>query len=102
MTSLTDLTITAALAGLRQKQFSAVELVTAHAEAIESSRSLNSFITETLDLAQQRARLSDERWAAGTAGKLEGIPLGYKDLFCHQGGLDHRGESYSRRIHSTL
>ncbi|MCX8500992.1 MAG: Asp-tRNA(Asn)/Glu-tRNA(Gln) amidotransferase subunit GatA [Alphaproteobacteria bacterium] len=87
MTSLTDLSITEALAGLRQKQFSAVELVTAHGAAIAASRNLNSFITETLDIAEQRARLSDQRWAAGTAGRLEGIPLGYKDLFCTKGVL---------------
>ncbi|MDI9407883.1 MAG: Asp-tRNA(Asn)/Glu-tRNA(Gln) amidotransferase subunit GatA [Candidatus Pacebacteria bacterium] len=87
MTKLTELTITAALLGLKTKQFSAAELVADHSAAIIASRSLNAFITETLDSAAERAKISDQKYAAGTAGVLEGIPLGYKDLFCTKGVL---------------
>lgn len=85
MTNLTDLTIKDALTGLENKDFTAVELTQAHIEAIEAARHLNAFITETPELALEQAKASDARRAAGKAGKLDGIPLANKDLFCSKG-----------------
>jgi aspartyl-tRNA(Asn)/glutamyl-tRNA(Gln) amidotransferase subunit A len=85
MTALTELTIADATAGLRAKAFSARELVEAHVRAVEAARSLNGFITETLELARDQAAAADARLARGEAGALEGVPLGIKDLFCTEG-----------------
>src|SRR6185437_5705399 len=87
MTALTDLTLAEARDQLRAKQISAVELADAHIRAVERIRPLNAFITETLDLARERAKLADKRLAEGKAGALEGIPLAIKDLFCTEGVL---------------
>lgn len=85
MTDLTDLTITQALAGLSAKDFSATELTKAHLTAMENARHLNAYIVETPEIALSQAKASDERIAKGQMGKLEGIPLGIKDLFCTTG-----------------
>ena len=85
-TSLTSLTLKGALDGLAARDFSAVELTQAHIAAIEAARPLNAFILETPDKALDMAAASDARRAAGTAGALDGAPLGIKDLFCTQGG----------------
>lgn len=82
MSDLTKISIKSALRGLRNKEFSAVELTTAYIKNIEANRHLNVFITETLDLALEQAKKSDENIAKGQMRELEGIPLGIKDLFC--------------------
>ncbi len=85
MSALTKLTLKAALAGLKAKDFSAVEITKAHIDAIEAARGLNAFVLETPDHAMTMAKASDERLARGEGGDLEGAPLGIKDLFCTQG-----------------
>jgi aspartyl-tRNA(Asn)/glutamyl-tRNA(Gln) amidotransferase subunit A len=85
MADLTSLTLKGALDGLAAKSFSAVELTQAHVEAVAAARSLNAFVLETPEMAVEMAKASDQRRASGTAGPLEGIPLGIKDLFCTKG-----------------
>ncbi len=85
MTSLTQLTIADARAGLAARRFSARELAQAHVKAVEEIRPLNAFITETGEQALTMAAESDARLAKGEAGWLEGIPLAIKDLFCTEG-----------------
>jgi aspartyl-tRNA(Asn)/glutamyl-tRNA(Gln) amidotransferase subunit A len=85
MAALTSLTLKAALDGLRAKSFSSVELTKAHVEAVEAARALNAFVLETPEQAIEMAKASDARRAAGTAGPLDGAPLGIKDLFCTKG-----------------
>src|SRR5680860_638600 len=83
MTELTDLTIAAARAGLREKSFSALELTQAHLSAIEAANeALNAYVLKTPELALEMAKASDARLKKGEGGPLEGIPLGIKDLFC--------------------
>jgi len=85
MAELTSLTLKAALDGLSSKSFSSVELTRAHIEAVEAARALNAFVVETPDRALDMAKASDERRARGEAGRLDGAPLGIKDLFCTEG-----------------
>ena len=85
MTNLNDLTIKDALSGLKNKEFTAVELNEAHIRAMEAHRDLNCYITETPDLAISQAKQADERYAKGEALSLDGIPLGIKDMFCTKG-----------------
>ncbi len=82
MSELTKLTLGQTLEGLKNKKFSSVEVTSAYIKNIEQNRHLNAFITETFDVALEQAKKSDEKISAKTAGELEGIPLGIKDLFC--------------------
>jgi aspartyl-tRNA(Asn)/glutamyl-tRNA(Gln) amidotransferase subunit A len=81
MTELTSLTLGEARDGLRSRRFSAVEIAEAHLAAMEAARALNAYVLETPDQARATARAADARLAAGNARRLEGIPLGVKDLF---------------------
>lgn len=82
MTDLTRLTIAEAREGLKNKEFSTVELTEAYIKNMEIKRKLNAFICETPDKALEQAKISQAKIENGTAGDLEGIPLGIKDLFC--------------------
>ena len=85
MTDLTSLTLAQARDALREKKFSAAELVDAHLAAMAKARALNAFVLETPEHARARARASDAKLAKGEGGALEGLPLGIKDLFCTNG-----------------
>lgn len=85
MTDLVELTVAEALDGLAKKEFSAVELTQAHIKEMDKARELNAYVTETPELALERAKASDERRAKGMVGKMDGIPVGMKDLYCTKG-----------------
>ncbi len=82
MTDLIDLSLAAARDAIASRQITAVELVGAYTQRVESTRALNAFITETLDQALARARAVD---AGQVTGSMAGIPIGIKDLFCTKG-----------------
>ena len=107
MSALTDLTIAQAADGLAEGEFSALELARAHLQAMEKGRALNAFISETPELAEQRAAQSDERRRRGeNLGPLDGIPLAIKDLFCTEGiattAASHILEGFVPRYESTV
>ena len=85
MTELTSLTLAQARDRLRNKDFTAVELASAHVDAVAKARALNAFVLETPEQALAMAKASDARIAKGEAGPLEGIPLAIKDLFVTKG-----------------
>ncbi|MDB5443096.1 MAG: gatA, partial [Phenylobacterium sp.] len=85
MSQLTSLTLKAALDGLEAKTFSSAELTQAHVDAVEAARALNAYVLETPEQALAMAKASDARRARGEAGRLDGAPLGIKDLFCTEG-----------------
>ena len=106
MTDLTNLTIAEALNGLEKKDFTSVELTNAHIEAMAEHKNLNSFITETPEIALEQAKKSDKKRASGDAGLLEGIPLAIKDLFCTNGvqttAASHILEDFIPQYESTV
>ncbi len=87
MNELIKLNLSQARDKLLKKDFSSVELTSAFIKQMEETRGLNAFITETPELALEQAKASDKRIAAGSAGIMEGIPIGMKDLFCSKGTL---------------
>ena len=91
MAGLTHMTIAEARDALKAKKISSAELTGAHLKAMEATRSLNAFVTETPERAMADAARADAALAKGTAGALEGIPLGIKDLFCTEGVLTTAG-----------
>lgn len=81
-----DLTITQALQKLKSRAISATELTRAYLNRIEKfGEKLNCYITTTPDRALADAAAADARYANGTAGALDGIPIGMKDLFATRG-----------------
>ena len=86
MTDLTKLTLAGALDGLAAKDFSSRELTQVFVDAIAAANpSLNAYVVETPEKAIEMADASDARRAKGEAGKLDGAPLGIKDLYCTKG-----------------
>ncbi|MCS5592566.1 MAG: Asp-tRNA(Asn)/Glu-tRNA(Gln) amidotransferase subunit GatA [Gammaproteobacteria bacterium] len=78
------LTVAELSKGLKNKEFSSVELTEHFLSRINRS-DLNAFITVTDDLALDQAKAADEKIANGSAGILTGIPYAHKDIFCTTG-----------------
>jgi aspartyl-tRNA(Asn)/glutamyl-tRNA(Gln) amidotransferase subunit A len=71
---------------LAANEISSVELTRHFLARIERlNPSLNAVITLTADRALEAARAADSRLAAGERGRLLGIPLIHKDIFCTDG-----------------
>lgn len=85
MTDLHKLSLSAARDGLKNKDFTATELVESHIAQMELHRGLNAFITETPEKALEMAATSDAHLAKGQGRPLEGLPLVIKDMFCTEG-----------------
>lgn len=86
MTDLTQLTLSNAVDGLKAKTFSSQEITQAFLTQIEkSNETLNAYVVVTAGKALEMAKASDAKLAKGQGGKLEGAPLGIKDLFCTKG-----------------
>ena len=87
MTELNKLTIEQAHAGLRQKEFSSTELVSACLKKIKQvDDELKAFISVFPEHALAAARKIDQAIANGDAiGPLAGIPYAAKDNFCTKG-----------------
>lgn len=86
MSDLTKLSLTAAMDGLNNKDFSSRELTQAFVDAIEASNDvLNAYVVKTPEMALDMADASDARRAKGDAKVIDGAPLGVKDLYCTKG-----------------
>ena len=100
-------TIAKAADALATGEVSSVELTDAHIAAVEAGRSLNAFITETPEIARERAAASDARRAAGdVASPMDGVPIAMKDLFCTEGvrttAASHILENFVPTYESTV
>jgi len=70
--------------GLKNKDFSSVELTQHYLDRIAASE-LNSYITVTDELALSQAKDADLKIAKGKGTMLTGIPYAHKDIFCTKG-----------------
>ena len=107
MTDLTRLSLARARDGLASRQFSATELTGAYLSAIEAANpALNAYVAVTAEAATAMAKASDERLGQGTAGPLEGVPLGIKDLFgtrgVHTQAASHILDGFKPEYESTV
>ena len=83
---LTELSIAQARALLGRGEISSVELTRAYLDRIAAiDPRLHSYIPVCADSALQQAAAADQRWAAGNAAPLTGIPLALKDIFVTEG-----------------
>jgi aspartyl-tRNA(Asn)/glutamyl-tRNA(Gln) amidotransferase subunit A len=72
--------------GLRNKEYSSLELTQAFLDRIRRhDPRLNCFVTVTEEAALAQAKAADAQIAAGRAGPLTGVPIAQKDIFCTQG-----------------
>jgi aspartyl-tRNA(Asn)/glutamyl-tRNA(Gln) amidotransferase subunit A len=84
--TLTDLTLTEALAKLHSGELKATELTQAYLERIALiDPKIDAYLTVTGELAMEQARQADVRRAAGDDAPLLGVPLGIKDVLCTEG-----------------
>lgn len=78
-------TLTELAQGLRNGDFSSVELTNFFLSRIENhNNELNAFITITADKALQSAAQADKQSYRDQSHRLWGIPFAHKDLFCVQ------------------
>ncbi|MGO9515359.1 MAG: Asp-tRNA(Asn)/Glu-tRNA(Gln) amidotransferase subunit GatA [Steroidobacteraceae bacterium] len=81
-----DLSIGELAERLASRQVSSVELTRHYLARIERlNPSLNALITLTAEHALESAQSADRRLATGEGGRLLGIPLIHKDIFCTDG-----------------
>ena len=82
MTEFTRLSLAATREGLKNKDFTSLEVTDAYLGAIGAANPrLNAFISVEAEQARNMASASDKKLASGQGGALEGVPLGIKDLF---------------------
>jgi len=78
--------------GLATGEFSSCELTEALLARIDRhGTTLNAFITVTAGQALEQAAQADKVRASGDAGRLTGLPIVHKDIFCTEGVLTSCG-----------
>lgn len=96
--NLTDLTLTETSNLIANQEVSSKELTQAHLDRISRLEpELNCFITQTPELALERARQADAEIRSGEVrGPLHGIPIALKDLFETRGVTTTAGSLFFR------
>ncbi|RRQ52033.1 Asp-tRNA(Asn)/Glu-tRNA(Gln) amidotransferase subunit GatA [Sphingorhabdus wooponensis] len=86
MTDFSRLGVVAIRDGVAKGDFKAVEVAEALNARVSAAKALNAFIVETPEKAIEAAQAVDADRAAGKPlGKMAGVPIGMKDLFCTEG-----------------
>ncbi len=86
MTDLTSLGVAAIRDGVKAGDFTSREVTEAFNANVAAARGLNAFIVETPEIALKAADLVDAARVVGKdLGKMGGVPIGMKDLFCTRG-----------------
>lgn len=84
--ALTTLHITEASKKLHNKEISAVELISAHLQAIEAKNgALNAYTQVFKEHALEKAHEADANIASGNATPITGIPIAVKEIFTTKG-----------------
>ena len=79
-------TLTELSTSLHRGDVTSVELTQHYLDRIRThNNQLNAYITVCEDKALEQARAADQKIQQKTAGKLTGIPLAHKDIFCTKG-----------------
>lgn len=86
MTDFSRMGVAAIRDGVASGEFKAVEVAEALNARVANAKALNAFIVETPEKALEAAVAVDADRAAGKPlGKMAGVPIGMKDLFCTEG-----------------
>jgi len=86
MKKLTELTIKEAHEGLKNGDFTSVDLTTAYLEEIKKfNKEINAFLSVDEESAMADAKFADEKIKSGNFGMLTGIPCAIKDAIMVEG-----------------
>jgi len=86
MTAIFELGIADIRSGIADGDFTAKEVAETFIARVNAAKPLNAFLVETPEHALAAAEATDKAKAAGeTLGKMAGVPIGMKDLFCTEG-----------------
>jgi aspartyl-tRNA(Asn)/glutamyl-tRNA(Gln) amidotransferase subunit A len=107
MTDFSRLGVAAIRDGVVNGEFKAVEVAEALNTRVAAAKALNAFIVETPEMAVAAAQAVDADRAAGKPlGKMAGVPIGMKDLFCTEGvqttAASHMLEGFVPTYESTV
>ncbi|WP_021026804.1 Asp-tRNA(Asn)/Glu-tRNA(Gln) amidotransferase subunit GatA [Comamonas sp. B-9] len=83
-TELHDLSVAQLAAKLKSREVSSVEAAQHFLARAKTHQDLGAYIHINEEVTLAQARAADAAIAAGTAGKLAGVPMGHKDLFVTQ------------------
>ena len=107
MTDFSRLGVAAIRDGVTNGEFKAVEVAEALNARVAAAKALNAFIVETPEKAIEAAQAVDADRAVGKPlGKMAGVPIGMKDLFCTEGvqttAASHMLEGFVPTYESTV
>lgn len=83
-TELHDLSVAQLAAKLKSREVSSVEAAQHFLTRAQAHQDLGAYVHINEEVTLAQARAADAAIAAGTAGKLAGVPIGHKDLFVTQ------------------
>ncbi|HBS83424.1 MAG TPA: Asp-tRNA(Asn)/Glu-tRNA(Gln) amidotransferase GatCAB subunit A, partial [Halomonas campaniensis] len=83
-TELHDLSVAQLAAKLKSREVSSVEAAQHFLTRAKAHQDLGAYVHIDEEVTLAQARAADAAIAAGTAGKLAGVPIGHKDLFVTQ------------------
>jgi aspartyl-tRNA(Asn)/glutamyl-tRNA(Gln) amidotransferase subunit A len=83
MTDITDSSLTKIVDLIKKKEIKSEEVTNAYINNIKKGKKLNSFITESFEIALKKSKNFDKN--PNHDMLLPGIPLAVKDLFCTNG-----------------
>ncbi len=80
-TQLHDLSVAQLAAKLQSREVSSVEAAQHFLARAKAHQNLGAYVHINEEVTLAQARAADAAIAAGTSGKLAGVPIGHKDLF---------------------
>ena len=75
MTKLNELTISETINGLKNKEFSALEVVNAYIDQMQENKKYNAYVTQTPELALEQAKIADTQYNRGIFCRSEAFVL---------------------------
>ena len=82
MVKLTELGVEEVIRGLREKEFSSVELIKDVLKKISEGKKLNAYVRFNPEKVLKLAKKSDERISKNKTLLMDGVPIAVKDIFC--------------------
>ena len=83
MTDITNNSLTEIVDLIKKKEIKSEEVTNAYINNVKKGKKLNSFITESFDIALTKSKNFDKK--PNYELLLPGVPLAVKDLFCTNG-----------------
>jgi len=107
MAEIFELGIADIRSGVASGDFTAKEVAETFIGRVSAAKVLNAVLVETPEHALAAAEATDKAKAAGeTLGKMAGVPIGMKDLFCTEGVTTTAGslilEGFTPQYESTV